>query len=113
MYEVLFALCDKINVSNVLLFFSCEYSRNANYAKMCTVRRILHSQCVYCMKTTLLVLFSNCPVEAGCPGHFLGPVHLYMVKSHEMDSLWGPVCNIEDHIITLFQKYSYLLDYIL
>ena len=34
-----------------------------------------------------------------------------MVKSHEMDSLWGPVRNSGGHIITLFLKYSYLLDY--
>ena len=29
----------------------------------------------------------------------------YMVKSHEMDSLWGPVCTSGGHIIILFLKY--------
>ena len=38
---------------------------------------------------------------------------LYMVKSHEMDSLWVPVRNSGGQIITLFKKYSYLIDYIL
>ena len=38
---------------------------------------------------------------------------LYMVKSHEMDSLWVPVCNSGGHIFTLFKKDSYLMDYIL
>ena len=31
--------------------------------------------------------------------------HLYVVKSHEMDSLWGHVRNSRGHIITLFEKY--------
>ena len=30
--------------------------------------------------------------------------HKY-IKSHEMDSLWGPVRNSGGHIITLFLKY--------
>ena len=29
-----------------------------------------------------------------------------MVKSHEMDSLAGPVCNSGGHIITIFKKIS-------
>ena len=32
-------------------------------------------------------------------------INNYMVKSHEMDSLWGPVRNSEGYIITLFEKY--------
>ena len=34
---------------------------------------------------------------------FLIPGTYIMVKSHEMDSLWGPVSG--GHIITLFEKY--------
>ena len=41
-------------------------------------------------------------------------IHMYIqVKSHEMDSLWDPVRNSGGHIITLFLKFSYLMDYIL
>ena len=39
--------------------------------------------------------------------------YYHMVKSHEMDSLWVPVRNSGGQIITLFKKYSYLIDYIL
>ena len=35
------------------------------------------------------------------------------IKSHEMDSLWVPVRNSGGHIISLFKKYTYLIDYIL
>ena len=38
-------------------------------------------------------------------GTSLGANKAHVVKSHEVDSLWGPERNSGEHIIKLFKKY--------
>ena len=83
-----------------IITYRANYTQNANFNTHEIAHFINPRKCIHAKISTLTVYNQSIYLKTGnCY------IYIYMVKSHEMDSLGGCVCNSGGHIITYYKKY--------